>query len=313
MVQIPQSLFSIHFNMKILKITILKSALFLFAALTAHTAQAAELASAKVIEVIGSVSKYSADGQLSPLLVGQILKEGDSVSASTLSTAKLIFSNGSELTVEENTSVEIKKLEQAAFSGNRSYEQLQADPSRSQTLLSLNYGKLSGHVKKLQANSTFEVETPLGTAAIRGTNWSALLIYNAERGEFLFVVKNFNGLVDIISRYMGQIDYGQGNVGDKGYDSTISEDTKELIPEGYSVVIRLSKDDPLFDDLISLLSNYLPTGPTPVITPGTPGPLGDGDDDFGIIVVSPEGTVKKKEESEDDYIIPSPGDDYSEL
>ncbi|HKK19400.1 MAG TPA: FecR domain-containing protein [Opitutales bacterium] len=256
------------------------------------TAQGAQLASAKVVDVVGTVTKYSADGSQSPLKVGDLLKEGDSISVTALSEADLVFSNGSELTIEENTSVNIATLQQEPFSGNQSYEQLQADPSKSQTLLELNYGKLSGHVKELRSDSKFHVETPLGTAAIRGTQWSALLIYNAEREEFLLVVKNLDGLVDIISRYLGTIEYGEGNIGDKGYDSSIDEQTRELIPQDHTVVLRLRKSDPYFDDLLQIIKNYAPTGPKPVITPGPgpgPGPGDPEDDDFGIIVVSPEG------------------------
>lgn len=255
------------------------------------TAQAAQLASAKVVDVVGTVTKYSNSGQKAPLQKGDILKEGDSISVTALSQAELVFSNGSELTIEENTSVNIAKLQQESFSGNQSYEQLQADPSKSQTLLELNYGQLSGHVKKLRSDSSFNVDTPLGTAAIRGTKWSALLIYNAERGEFLLTVKNYDGLVDIISRYAGQFDYAESNIGTKGYDSSISETTQELIPQDHTIVLRLSKGDPYFDDLFQLIRNYVPDGPKPVITPG-PGPgtrPGPDDDDFGIIVVSPEG------------------------
>jgi hypothetical protein len=167
---------------------------------------------------------------------------------------------------------------------------LQADPSDSQTLLELNYGKLSGHVKNLRPNSSFDVDTPLGTAAIRGTTWSAMLFYNAERGEFLLTVKNFEGEVDIISRYIGQLEFGRGNIADKSYEPSITEVTREPIPEEHTVVIRLRDEDPYFNDLFDRVENYLPEGPQPVITPG-PSPDGPGpepDDDLGIIVVSPE-------------------------
>ena len=257
----------------------------------AVAAQGSQLASAKVVDVVGTVTKYTAGGDQAPLQKGDILKEGDSVSVTALSEAKLVFSNGSELTIEENTSVNIAKLQQEAFAGNKSYEQLQADPSQSQTLLELNYGRLSGHVKKLRPDSSFNVDTPLGTAAIRGTKWSALLIYNAERGEFLLTVKNYDGLVDIISRYIGQFEYGEGNIGDKGYDASISETTRELIPRDHTIVIRLREGDPYFDDLFDLIKNFIPDGPQPVITPGPgPGPGPGPDDDLGIIVVSPETT-----------------------
>jgi hypothetical protein len=261
-----------------------------FLMIAAVTASAAQLASAKVTEVTGTVTKYTPDGGNAPIKVGDILKEGDSISATALSQAELVFSNGSELTIEENTSVNIAKLQQESFAGSKSYEQLQADPSKSQTLLELNYGKLSGHVKKLRSDSQFNVETPLGTAAIRGTIWSMLLIYNAERQEFLLSVKNYDGLVDIISRYVGQFEYGDGTIGDKGYKSSASETTRELIPQNHTINIRIQKGDPYFDTLFQMIKNIVPTGPRPVITPNAPtGASGNEDDDLGIIVVSPEG------------------------
>lgn len=258
--------------MKAQKTSLLSIALLLVAMVSA---QAAELASAKVVDVTGTVTKHAPDGQQSALQKGDILKEGDSISVTALGEAELVFSNGSELTVEENTSVGIAKLQQESFSGNKSYGQLQADPSKSQTLLELNYGKLTGHVKELREDSQFHVETPLGTAAIRGTRWAALLIYNAASEEFVFTVNNFDGEVDMIS----------------GEDvRSISESTREAIPAGQRAVRRVQKGDPAFDDLFSLIENTDPTGPKPVITPApTSGPSGDVDDDFGIIVVSPEG------------------------
>jgi hypothetical protein len=258
-------------------------------ALSSHAApsHAAQLASAKVLQVEGTVSKYSAEGGSSTQLkVGDILVEGDSVSATALSSAILVFSNGSEITVEENTSFNLSKLEQSPFSGNQSYEQLQADPSQSQTLLELNYGELGFHVKKLQAGSTFDIETPLGTAAIRGTQGTVKLFYNAERGEFLLIVANNDGLDDIISRYIGEFEYGRGNIGDKGFDSSVSDAKSEPIPQQHTIVIRLHRGDPLFDDLFNAYENYIPTEPTPGNLP-LPTPIFTPDDP-GVIIVSPE-------------------------
>ncbi len=257
-------------------------------ALSALSAHAAQLATAKVLKIEGTVTKYSLDGGNSPLKVGDILVQGDSVSVTALSSADLVFSNGSEITVEENTSFNISKLEQASFSGNQSYEQLQADPSQSQTLLELNYGELGFHVKKLSQGSNFQIETPLGTAAIRGTQGSVKLFYNAELGQFLLIVKNNDGLVDIISRYLGQFEYGKGNVGDKGYDSNVSDNKSEPIPQKHTVVIRIQRGDPAFDDLFQSYKNFIPTKPgvsklpDPVFTP-----------DGGVIVTSPEDQAKK--------------------
>ena len=263
----------------------------LVVALSSLSATAQQLATAKVIKVTGTVTKYLPNGELEPLAEGDLLREGEAVSATALSSAELVFSNGSEMTIEENTSVNFATMKQQAFGGSQRYEALQADPSPSQTVIELNYGRLSGHVKKLRADSKFEVETPLGTAAIRGTRWEVLLIFNAERQEFLLSARNIDGLVDIMSKYVGSVEYGSGNIGEKGYESGLTEEVRELIPADHTVILRLQRTDPFYDDLVQLIKNYLPTDPPPTITPGPgpgPGP-DDDDDDFGVIVVSPEG------------------------
>lgn len=270
--------------MKIFRLHLLLLGLF---ALSALSVNAAQLASAKVLEVIGTVTKYTEAGGNAPLQKGDILSQGDSISATALSSTKLVFSNGSTLTIKENTSITIAELAQESFGGNNSYEQLEADPSKSQALLELNYGEISGHVKKLQSGSRFDIQTPLGTAAIRGTQFTVKLFYNAERGEFLLTVVNEDGEVQIISRYLGEFQYGADNFGDKGYNSALSDDgAPEAIPEKHTIIIRLSENDPYFDTLFNLIQNYIPTGPTkgwielpvPEITP----------EDLGIIIVSPE-------------------------
>lgn len=277
--------------MRFLKLPAIAALLF---ALSGLSATAQELATAKVVSVTGTVTKYSPDGGNAPLRVGDLLREGDAVSATALSAADLVFSNGSEMTIEENTSVNFATLTQEAFSGGKTYAELEADPSTSQTVLELNFGKLSGHVKSLQSDSRFDVETPLGTAAIRGTTWATLLIYDAENEEFILSVENEDGAVDFFSRYVGGVQYDDENVGDKGYASELEESVREEIPSAHTVIVRLPKTDPLYDDLIQLIQNYQPTGPQPTPTagpvPGDPDPEDDDgeSDDFGIIVVSPE-------------------------
>jgi hypothetical protein len=281
-------LFPQHFIMKNSRLHLVLLGLF---GLSALTINAAQLASAKVLSVRGTVSTY-ASGQVgeapngsngpskwnnacAPLKIGDILTQDHSIVTSPLSNAGLVFSNGSELTVTENTSITLAELKQEAFGGKKSYEQLKADPSKSQALLELNYGKISGHVKQLRPGSVFYIETPLGTAAIRGTKFSVEIRYSAERGEYILIVTNKDGKVDIISRYSGSIEYGRGNIGDKGYDTAVSDDTSEAIPQKHTVVIRLSDQDPHYDDIINALTNYPPfknEGKQPQINVAPPGP-----------------------------------------
>lgn len=257
---------------------------FLFLALLAIgsiSAQAAQLASAKALGVVGTVTKYTADGGNSPLVAGDILKEGDSISVIALSNAELVFSNGSKLTIKENTNISFAKMSQDAFGGGQTYEQLEADPSKSQVLLELNYGELDGHVKKLQTGSKFDIQTPLGTAAIRGTQFTIKLKYNAKYGEFSLSVKNKDGKVNIISRYAGSFE-DDNTAGDKRNLSPLSDDTEQPVPSKRTAIIRINRSDPYFEVLFRLILNFIPEEDRPdpsdddeviikIVTPEDPG------------------------------------------
>ncbi len=165
---------------------------------TALATQAAQVASAKVLSVNGTVTKELADGSTSPLKSGDILVQGESILTSGLSRAQLVFSNGSTLLVEDGTSLSLIELSQTPFGGNKSYEQLAGDPSKSQTLLELNYGSVDGHVKKLQPGSKFDIMTPLGTAAIRGTKFRVSIKFGNLTKTFTLQITNKDGEVEYI-------------------------------------------------------------------------------------------------------------------
>ncbi|WP_233246141.1 FecR family protein [Coraliomargarita sinensis] len=243
---------------------------------------AAQLASAKVVKVTGVVNKIDSDGSKTQLVAGDILEEGDKVSARALSEADLVFSNGSELTVGQSTEMEIATLKQQSFSGSQSYEQLQADPSQSQTLLLLNYGSVSGHVKKLRPDSRFDIKTPLGTAAIRGTQFNVQVTVDSA-GNIIFSCTNIDGVIDIISRAGGTEEW-VNNTKQSKYDATLPEDVTEQIPQEHTIVISLGPGDRGYEEIYNLLQ--VPTRKPNVVTPGT---IFGEEDELGIIVVSPEG------------------------
>ncbi len=219
--------------------------------LSAATVNAAQLASAKVLSVSGTVTSYTEGGAETPLLAGAILTQGASICTKPSSQAELVFSNGSELTVMENSRLTLAELSQEAFGGTKSYEQLQADPSRSQTLLKLNYGKTSGHVKKLSDGSQFLVESPLGTAAIRGTNFTIALNFNPTTGLYSIQVSNHDGLVDLITK-------AEGSKEDGDYDPNAAE-TSTPIPAGQEFAVSISADDPNFGTVIEQMINLTAT------------------------------------------------------
>lgn len=267
-------------------------------AISALSAHAAQLATVKVLSVEGTVTKYTASGDQSLLKAGDILSQGDSISASELSKADLVFSNGSEITVSEGTSVKIAMLEQEPYDGSQTYEQLQADPSKSQTLLELNYGQLNGHVKKLSTASSFRVKTALGTAAIRGTRFSIGIEFSSN--QLRLTINNIDGLVDLITQTE---DLGDSAVGEKTFNGE-ADITSTPIPPTGKVSVSASPENPVFTQILSAIATApgvdveVNTDGSITITVDVPPATDQGDgplpppvitpEDPDIIVVSPE-------------------------
>ena len=285
-----------HFIMKTLRIPFTLFCLLVISALSTH---AAELATAKVLSVSGTVMRSEGaafikiGGRESPLKAGDILRQGDRLNSTKGSKAFLVFSNGSEITLYENSSLSIIALEQEPYTSKRVYNELEADPSKSQTLL-----ELDGHVKKLSKESSFNIKTALGTAAIRGTKFRIRLLFTANK--LRLTITNFVGLVDLITQttapvISGDIDEGEGNT----FDSDSNVDTTAIPPAG-ECNVETNEGSPVFESVISGLSAIpgLDVGvsddgtlsveidlggfiPAPEITP-------DPETDPGIIVISPE-------------------------
>ena len=137
-----------HFIMNTMRIPFTLFCLLVISALPSH---AAELATAKVLSVSGTIMRSEGGafikigGRESPLKAGDILRQGDRLNSTKGSKAILVFSNGSEITLYQNSSLSIIALEQEPYTSKRVYNELEADPSKSQTLLELDYGQLDGH------------------------------------------------------------------------------------------------------------------------------------------------------------------------
>ena len=310
--------------MKILRIPF---TLFCLLAISALSSHAAELATAKVLSVSGTVIKteggggsFKVGGRESPLKAGDILREGDRIHSTEGSKVFLVFSNGSEITLFQNSSLSIVDLEQEPYTSKRVYNELEADPSKSQTLLELDYGQLDGHVKKLSNTSSFNIETPLGTAAIRGTRFSISLLFTGNK--LILSVSNFDGLVDILTKSSSKVVTGKKGFGGGGKDggkdggkgggaakslaqglinefASEADGTSTPIPAGGNCDVSASAGNPVLNAIISglaavpglnvslsangTLTVEIDLGgsiPSPEITP-------DPVTDPGIIVVSP--------------------------
>ncbi len=127
------------------------------------------------------------------LVAGTFVYEGDRL-FSEGGTVVLSFSNGSNLLMQRGSDLYIETLRQEPYDeGMGSYGALQADPSRSQTRVFLSEGSVLGHVKQLRSDSVFRVETPIGTAGIRGTRFKVTLTMVDDR--LTMALANFDGSV----------------------------------------------------------------------------------------------------------------------
>ena len=241
--------------MKTLRISFTLFCLSVISALPSH---AAELATAKVLSVSGLVMKTEGaalvkiGGRESPIKAGDILREGDRLNSTEGSKAFIVFSNGSEITLYQNSSMSILALEQEPYTSQRVYNELVADPSKSQTLLELDYGQLDGHVKKLTKESSFDIKTALGTAAIRGTRFRIGLLFTANK--FRLTITNFDGLVDLITQttapvITGDTADGEGNTFDNGSDVSTTP-----IPPAGECNVETNQGSQVFNAIIGGLS-----------------------------------------------------------
>jgi len=126
----------------------------------------------KAFIVQGDVRLEDSNKTQTVLTRGQTFGEGNTIITGADGSALLVFSNGAAMKVGSNTTLQLIKFDQAAFDQSQGqFIRRTADPSKSTTDMDLKLGTLTGEVKKLNldAGSTFTVDTPAGSAGIRGT------------------------------------------------------------------------------------------------------------------------------------------------
>ena len=245
--------------MKISIVLVLSGILALFV----NASQALPIANAKVLETNGSVTIHTSDSDESPataLQVGSIVKQDAVISTGSQSTAKLVFTNGSIIDLDPNTQVKIVTLLQKPYPGEKTYQQLDRDPSHSITLLSINYGSILGHVKKLSPTSKFNVKTPLGVTIIRGTRFRVGFSFDSLSNDFRFSTSNIDGIVEVVSSARGDIDYGMQNQAEVRL-ATRGQSPSVAIPSppAHTIAIALAANDPRTPDIVDARVNIAPS------------------------------------------------------
>ena len=101
---------------------------------------------------------------------GGILFDGHTVKTGPASKIILLLTNGTITTIKPETSINFKKFTQEKFDTSKTkLNELKGEPSNSSTIIDIEFGDLVVDVKKLDKQSSFNIESPVGTAGIRGT------------------------------------------------------------------------------------------------------------------------------------------------
>ena len=120
-------------------------------------------------------TKFSMNGKALPndsTKANAALSEGALIETGADGKVTLLFSNGTVSTVGPSTKVTLKEFSQEKFdAGDRSMGELTEEPSLSNVKLSLDFGSLIVGTKKLNKESSFDIESSVGTAGIRGTQF----------------------------------------------------------------------------------------------------------------------------------------------
>ncbi len=127
---------------------------------------------------------------------GREISQGFTVKTTKGASVVLVFSNGATINLKEESELNIEKYLQDPFAQDFNPATATEEPSSSITALNLTKGELVGNVKKLNKEkaSSFNVQTPVGAAGIRGTTFR--IVYRPKGdGTATFTLTTTDGTV----------------------------------------------------------------------------------------------------------------------
>jgi len=123
------------------------------------------------------------------------------------------------------------------------------------TMLNLESGSIIGNVKKITANSRYEIMTPHGVAGIRGTDF-AVEVIRYDNINFRVTFSSISGVITVSAVVNGTTETRTLNT---GMSWTIGEDVKRISPEYLEYLQR---------QIINLVMSMVPPGP--IVSPRGP-------------------------------------------
>jgi hypothetical protein len=148
---------------KIQTIVACAAALVLVGVYNLKAADTAKIATkATVRSIHGSVTYQTPSGAWEPLKINMELDAGVNIRTGADSYTDLSINGVTSVArITENTMIAIPEMDRVGAGRDADTE----------TTLDLTTGTVLGNVKKLSANSHYEIKTPHGVAGIRGTDW----------------------------------------------------------------------------------------------------------------------------------------------
>ena len=149
---------------------------------------------------VGAVIVVASEGKVSLLgakesdpstepKVGEVIPQGRFLQTDQGSKLTLLLSNGTLLTVQEKTKMKVGSFKQTPFdSQGKKVADLEGEPSNSAVELDMDFGSLVVKTKKLNKGSSFNINSPTGTAGVRGTEFQ--LAQNPGAGVQLDVTES---------------------------------------------------------------------------------------------------------------------------
>jgi len=120
-------------------------------------------------------SRYE-DAKSHPGKVGDILAPRTAITTGSGAEAILLLSNGTQAMIGESSHLGLSAFWQVEFEGSeKGVSEIKEEISPSRTVLELKSGELVMDVKKLRKDSSLLIETMLGQAGIRGTQFRILV------------------------------------------------------------------------------------------------------------------------------------------
>jgi len=127
-----------------------------------------------VVSVLGEADTLDEAGirKGEELSAGMLIPLTHSVITEQASSVTLLLSNGTTLSVQEKSVLQVSSFKQKPFEANgRKLSDLKEEPSSSQITIDLDMGSLVVKTKKLNRSSTLDIHSPVGVAGIRGTEF----------------------------------------------------------------------------------------------------------------------------------------------